>query len=344
MKVLLGMSGGLDSTYAAAKLIDMGYTVEGAVLVMHDYTDTDSARESADSLGIPLHVIDCKEAFEKCVVTDFIDNYLMARTPNPCVICNSDVKFRCLYQYAMDNGFDKIATGHYARILEIKEEGSVRYAFMRSDDEGKDQTYVLWRLPQDILASLLLPLGNETKRCVRDRAKRMGLRAAERDESQEICFIPDNDHASYIEARIGPSKHGHFIDTDGKIIGEHNGVIRYTVGQRKGLGIAMGKRVYVTNINVADNTVMLSDEDVFSDRFTVSGAVFSGIEEPACGAELALSVKQRYLAPPIKCILTYLGDGRATVALKAPIRAVTPGQSAVFYDGDLLVLGGFINT
>ncbi len=343
MKILLGMSGGLDSTYAAHKLISEGHTVEGAVLRMHAHTEVDAARDAADALGIKLHVIDCTELFASEVVNYFTEEYLVGHTPNPCVVCNSNVKFRVLADYAKEHGFDKIATGHYASVMKREEYGAERYCISRSRDLRKDQTYMLWRLPQDVLAMLLLPLAEDEKSRVRSTASEIGLTAADREESQEICFVPSGDYAEFIEASRGPSKKGDFVSLDGRVLGEHNGIIRYTVGQRKGLGIAMGERVFVTAIDPQNNTVTLSPSDSYASGFEVCGIVFSGIREPGIGERLTLDVKVRYLAPPISCEIEYLGGGCARVRSTARIRAVAPGQSAVFYDGDLLCMGGFIS-
>ena len=340
MKILLGMSGGLDSTYAAHKLLRCGHTVEGAVLKMHRYTEISDARLAAENMGIPLHVIDAEAEFESCVVENFISEYLKGRTPNPCIVCNSDVKFRLLLDFAVKNGFDAIATGHYAEIVKCGD----RYAVKRGRDFSKDQSYMLWRIPQDILAKLIFPLADEKKKLIREDARAEGIVAADRDESQEICFIPSGDYAEFIENRTQPSPHGNFIDKEGKILGEHKGIIRYTVGQRKGLGIALGERVFVTDINAEDNTVTLSPNDSFSDVVFVSGAVFSGIKEPAKNEKIELSVKVRYLAKPIPCTVQYLGDGRAKANLTLPQRAVTAGQSAVFYLGEVVAFGAFIDS
>lgn len=340
MKILLGMSGGLDSTYAAYKLLRSGHEVVGAVLKMHEHTEISEAAVAAENIGIPLRVIDAAVEFESRVVENFISEYLKGRTPNPCIVCNSDVKFRLLLDFALKNGFDAIATGHYAEIVKLGD----RYAVRRGKDSSKDQSYMLWRLPQDVLSYLLLPLAEEEKKLVRAQARENGIVSADREESQEICFIPSGDYAGFIEDRTYPSPHGNFIDREGNILGEHKGIIRYTVGQRKGLGIALGERVFVTDINVADNTVTLSPDDSFSDVLYVSGAVFSGIEEPKPSEELSLSVKVRYLAKPISCTVKYLGDGRAEVKLALMQRAVTAGQSAVFYMDDVIAFGAFIDS
>ena len=343
MRILVGMSGGLDSTYAAYKLIKEGHVVEGAVLRMHEHTEIDMALESARSIGIPIHIVDCTSAFEECVVNNFISEYLKARTPNPCVICNSDVKFRCLLDYAIEKDFDAIATGHYARIVKKESGGAIRYSVSRSNDEKKDQTYMLWRLSQKILSHLIFPLADCKKSDVRDAARELGLCVADRSESQEICFVPSGDYAEFIEQRTGKAARGSFINKEGKVLGEHNGIIRYTVGQRKGLGIAMGERVFVTDINPNDNTVTLSPDDSYHSDLYISDMHFSGISEPNPNMAFELEVKIRYLAPRVNCVLEYLGEGRGVVRLSSPQRAVTPGQSAFFYIGDELIAGGFID-
>ncbi len=344
MRVLLGMSGGLDSTYAAAELKRRGYEVEGAILLMHGYTETKEAALAAKSVGIPLHIIDCREAFEECVVSNFISEYQKGRTPNPCIICNREVKFKYLYEFAMANGFDKIATGHYANIVKREIKGRERYAVSCAFDTKKDQTYMLYRLSQEVLSRLIFPLSDMKKNVVRENAGNAGIYAAEKDESQEICFIPDNDHAAFIKERGYPEKCGYYINNEGKILGEHSGIIKYTVGQRKGLGISLGKRVFVTEIDAENNTVTLSENPSMEDKLTVTDIVFSGQEEMEVGEELILKVKLRYLAPKTECRVKYIGDGRAEVLLDSPQKSITPGQSAVFYDGDTIVFGGFIST
>lgn len=338
MRVLLGMSGGLDSTYAAIKLREKGHEVEGALLLMHDYTDIESARESADSVGIPLRIIDCRELFQHKVISQFANEYLKGRTPNPCVICNDYVKFAVLYETAKKEGFDRIATGHYAGI--IQKNG--RYALLRGKDEKKDQSYMLWRLRQDILSSLELPLYDLYKSDIKERSKGMNLSAADRDESQEICFIPDNDYASYIEKNYKSSPQGDFVDINGNTLGRHKGILHYTVGQRKGLGIALGERAFVKRIDSESNKIVISrqsESDMGESEFEICDLVFSGLEERTEGS-VELLVKVRYLAPPVKAKVTFKRDG-AKVELSEK-RVVTPGQSAVFYDGEVVMFGAFI--
>ncbi len=341
MRILVGMSGGLDSTYAAMKLIDEGHEVEGAVLVMHRYTDTTGARATAESIGIPLHVIDCTEDFS-AVEENFIYEYKNARTPNPCIICNQLVKFRRLADFALENGFDRIATGHYAGVAEITDGTETRFTLVKAKDERKDQTYMLYRLPQDVLSILVLPLSDDVKTDVRAQAERIGLEVAHKKESQEICFIPDGDYATYIEDRVGRMPEGDFIDTDGKPLGKHKGIIRYTVGQRKGLGISLGERVFVSRIDAKSNTVMLSGEPAQSDRIEVDNIVFTGLSETQAPCERRVSVKLRYQALAVPAIAIFHGEGRATLLLDSQVASVTPGQSAVMYDKDLLLAGGFI--
>ncbi len=343
MKILIGMSGGVDSTYAAFRLKEQGHTVEGAVLIMHEYTDVDSAKAAAESVGIPLVILDARESFNECVIPNFINEYRRARTPNPCIVCNSDVKFRLLCDYALANGFDAIATGHYANVIKMNTDSGERYALKRADDAKKDQTYMLWRLSQDILRMLILPLGDMTKEQLRTEARGHGLSSADAPDSQEICFIPDRDYVGYIEERSGASTPGDFVDDEGRVLGKHNGVINYTVGQRKGLGIALGARAFVKAIDPVTNRVTISLAPPMADTVSVSGMVFSGMEEPYKGERKSLSVKLRYQAQPIDCTAEFLGEGRARLLLSAPAKSLTPGQSAVLYDGDVLVAGGFID-
>lgn len=343
MRILIGMSGGVDSTYAAFRLKRQGHTVEGAVLIMHEYTDVSAAKDAAASVGIPIHVIDARSRFSECVIPNFIEEYTKARTPNPCIVCNSDVKFRLLCDFARDHGFDAIATGHYANIINVGNGADKRFAIKRADDGKKDQTYMLWRLPQDVLSMLVLPLGDMTKDELRAEARLHSLSSADAPDSQEICFIPDGNYVGYIEERTGASAPGDFVDSEGRVIGRHNGIINYTVGQRKGLGIALGARAFVTDIDPVTNRVTVSLEPPSANTVSISGMVFSGMNEPKKDTKIPLSVKLRYQAPPIDCIAEYLGEGRARLELSSAARSLTPGQSAVLYDGDVLVAGGFID-
>lgn len=344
MRVLLGMSGGLDSTYAVCKLREMGFEVEGAVLKMHEYTETEAAQKSADALGVPLHIIDARSEFDEAVVKPFIEEYKKGRTPNPCVICNGAVKFRILFDYALRNGFDKIATGHYASVVSLTDtEGITRHAIKKAKDEKKDQSYMLWRLSEDILSHLVLPLDKETKDEIRASALEMKLSAADRKDSQEICFIPDGDYAGYIERRVGASPEGNFIDTEGKILGKHKGIIHYTIGQRKGLGIALGARAFVTEIDAEANTVTLDTNGSEGSKIKVINPVFSGMKMPKQDTEEVLFVKCRYLAKPVKAKVKFISCGDIEAEFETPQRALTPGQSCVFYKDETVMLGGIID-
>ena len=338
MRILLGMSGGLDSSYAALKLIKEGHSVEGAVLIMHDYTEVQAARDAAREVGIPLHEIDARALFSEKVIPDFMMQYSKGRTPNPCIVCNREVKFRVLYDYAIEKGFDKIATGHYARI--INKDG--KNVIARSADVKKDQTYMLWRLPREIIDFLLFPLSDLTKEELRTLAAGEGLTSADRDESQEICFIPSGDYADYIEQRVGKSREGDFVDTEGNVLGRHKGIIHYTVGQRKGLGIALGQRAFITDIDPLTDRITLSFNTKETEEIYISDIKFPGMPPARAGEEAELYVKVRYLAPPVLARITFLQNDRARVRFSAPVRSVAPGQSAVCYDGDVMVLGGFI--
>lgn len=342
MRILLGMSGGIDSTYAALKLMREGHSVEGATLLMHEYTETEAARSAADSLGIPLHVIDCREQFENVVKSDFVEQYKNARTPNPCVVCNSEIKFKYLALYAKEHGFDKIATGHYGEVVKLSLGEEERYALKFAKDRRKDQSYMLWRLSQDILSMLVLPLSDMTKDDIRSDAKESGLIAADRADSQEICFIPDGDYPRYIEEHSEGIKSGNFIDENGKVIAAHKGIVHYTIGQRRGLGISAASRIFVTRIDAESGDVTLSSVDPHATRVKLSGIVYSGISPKTEPFEMKLSAKLRYAAPPVPATVIFSAQ-TAEVILDSPHRAVTPGQSCVLYDGDVLVAGGFID-
>ena len=341
MKILVGMSGGLDSTYAALKLIEQGHEVEGAVVDMHEYADVAGAKEAADALGIRLHVVDARQAFE-AVKENFVSEYAGGRTPNPCVICNPLVKFRVLFDYALRHGFDRIATGHYAKTVSLIEDGQTRYTLARAKDSKKDQTYMLHRLPQQILSMLILPLSDEVKSEVKEKASAQGLSVADRKESQEICFIPDGDYAAYIESKAGTFPEGDFLLNDGTVIGKHKGIIHYTVGQRKGLGVSYGERIFVSRIDPVSNSIFLSTEGSYTDTVMISDIVFSGMPEQKETGRRHVEVKLRYLAKPVGAEVFFDGKGGAILKLDSPEKAVTPGQSAVAYEGDILLFGGFI--
>lgn len=337
MRILVGCSGGLDSTFAA-RLLSEHHEVCGASLKMNRYTDTGAAKEACDSLGIPFVEIDARDLFEQCVVENFVNEYSRARTPNPCVVCNRYVKFALLCDYARKNGFDRVATGHYCSVEMV----NGRYCIVRAADERKDQSYMLWPLTQDQLSMLQLPLADAIKDDVRQAALGEGIKAAEQKESQDICFIPDGDYISFIEARRGKFPEGNFVDKQGNVLGKHKGIINYTVGQRKGLGIALGQPMFVTAIDAERNTVTLAPAGgEFSDCVSVSGLSFQALEGKD-GIYDNLTVKIRYAAKPVPCKVI-INNGHADVEFFTPQRAVTPGQSAVFYEGNKVAFGGFID-
>ncbi len=338
MKILLGMSGGLDSTYAAHCLTEEGHEVTGALLVMSGCTDEKAAVLSAAEAGVPLVRIDARERFSRAVVDPFVAEYFRGRTPNPCVLCNPAVKFGMLCEYAAANGFDRVSTGHYAAIGE--ENG--RYFLKKALDRTKDQGYVLWSLSQKQLSMLYFPLSGKNKTDVRAAAKALGFTAAGAKDSQDICFIPDNDHARFIEEYTGEkARPGEFLDLNGKVVGKHRGIVHYTVGQRKGLGIALGEPVFVTKIDPESNTVTVAPAGhEYAGGMTVAGMKFQKTVLTA-GETLSCLVKARYASPPVPATVRMETSDRASVVFASPVRAVTPGQSAVFCDenGDLLFGG-----
>ena len=345
MKILIGISGGFDSSFCALKLMREGHTVEGAVLKMHEYTDIDGAVKCAESLGIPLHVIDCTEEFS-VVVDNFINEYKNGRTPNPCIICNREVKFKYLLRFALDNGFDKIATGHYARVEEIFDGDERHYLLSQAKDLRKDQTYMLYRLSEQTLSHLILPMGDEVKEELRENTPEELSFVKEKGDSQEICFIPDNDYAGYIECRLGAFPEGDFVDENGNILGRHRGIIRYTVGQRKGLQIPSLKKLYVTSIDSLNNTVSVSSEVRESTVVRLADVVLQGLlEKQRSGGELIVEdiyVKLRYQARPVQCRARIYEDNTAILYLNEPFKSVTPGQSAVAYRDGSVMFGGII--
>lgn len=338
-KILLGMSGGIDSTYSVLALRRMGYSVEGAILKMSENTDVEGAHEAANALSVPLHVVDCEARFRDVVIADFISEYSVARTPNPCVICNREVKFASLFDLAERRGISHISTGHYAKVK--RDDATGRYYISRADDLSKDQSYVLWRLTQEQLSRLVLPLGSKSKREVKEESRALLLPATDAPESQEICFIPTKDYVSYIEAAKGVFPKGAFIDETGKVVGEHRGIIHYTIGQRKGLGLSLGAPVFVCAIDPLANTVTVSDEShVFSSSLVCDSLNFMKLD-PGNYEQLRASVKIRYSARPEMATIRIEGD-RAWVQFDHPVRAVTPGQSVVFYENDDVLFGGII--
>ena len=338
-KIAVGLSGGVDSSAAALLLLEQGYDVTGVILRLKpgSYADCDiaDAQKIADCLGIELHVVDRREYFKKNVIEPFVGEYLAARTPNPCVECNAAVKFGAMLDYALEIGCDGIATGHYAKI----EEKDGRYLLKRSES-AKDQSYFLCRLNQFQLSKAIFPLEGMDKEEIRMKAEKAGLPVARKSDSQEICFVPNDDYISYLASLGVTSPKGNFIDKDGNILGQHNGIINYTIGQRKGLG-AFGKPMFVTGMNAENNTVTIGENgSQYSIGFVadkLNFIAFDKLEEP-----IRANVKIRFKAKEQPALITPNADGTVTVVFDEPQRSVTPGQSAVFYDGDIVLGGGRI--
>jgi len=354
--VMVGMSGGVDSSVAAAVLKEQGYNVIGVTLqIWQDMGEerkqveggccslsaVDDARRVADKLGIPYYVLNFKDIFKKKVIDYFNHEYLRGRTPNPCIACNRFVKFDAMLMRAVSMGIDYAATGHYARIG--FDEATGRYLLKKSVTAAKDQTYALYTLTQEQLSRMLFPIGEYTKERVREIARELGLSVATKPDSQEICFVEDNDYGRYIEENTDADiKPGYFVDTSGRKLGMHKGIIHYTIGQRKGLGISLGKPMYVVAIRPEDNTVVLGEEnEVFSSSLVASDLNFISIE--SLKEEMDVTAKIRYSAKEAPATISPLPDGRVSVRFKEPQRAITPGQSVVFYDRDVVVGGGVID-
>lgn len=348
------MSGGVDSSVAAYLLKEQGYDVIGVTMQIwqedKEYEEreggccslsaVDDARRVANKIGIPFYVLNFRDSFKRNVIDYFIDEYMEGRTPNPCIACNKYLKFDELLKKAQGIGADYVATGHYAKI----EEHNGRYVLVKSDDDKKDQTYALYNLTQYQLAHTLMPCGNYTKDRIREIAKEIGLDVHNKKDSEEICFIPDNNHGKYISnAMPGKVKEGNFVDKEGNILGKHKGIVYYTIGQRKGLGLAMGRPVFVTDINPMTNEVVVGpEEDIFKTDLVckdVNLIAFDSLDGP-----LELKAKIRYSAKPAEATISPLEDGKVKVSFKEKQRAITKGQSVVFYLNDLVVGGGIIES
>ena len=336
-KVVLGLSGGVDSAVAAARLRDEGYEVHGLFLEVGLGGEAD-ARRVADSLGIPLHIAHRAGELEQNVCAYFEREYCLGRTPNPCVVCNPTVKFRALIDYADEIGARYVATGHYAR---IGRDGEGRALLLRAQSP-KDQSYMLCRLPREVLSRCLFPLGNtQGKDEVRAEAHGQALPIADKPDSMDICFVPDGDFAGWLEKRGVRLPEGDFVDEKGNALGRHRGIYHYTVGQRRGLGIAAEGRLFVHEIDVPGNRVVLSLRDPCRDEIVVRHINWCAPEYAANGP-FACAVRVRYSKNAAEATVFPEGDG-AHVAFASPVRAPAAGQAAVFYDGDIVIGGGFID-
>lgn len=347
-KVLLGLSGGVDSTAAAFLLQQQGYQVTGLFFDVLGNQERliQRAKTAAEQLGISFICRNVKEEFEERIIGDFCSSYLRGETPNPCVRCNPLLKFRILKQEADRIGAFYLATGHYARV-QTDEEGIAHLC--RGKSEKKDQSYMMYRLPQEILRRLVLPLGEtEEKETVRSLLRGEGLSNAEAKDSQEICFIPEGSYGDYLNVNGYSSPPGSFIDSSGNVLGEHQGISHYTIGQRKGLGITFGKPVFVTDIDPQNNTVTLGEQsELFQRSVTAKDCRFPGGEEeetmlPKQYEGQRVLAKIRYAAKPAPAMVKQKEDGRVEAVFEEPQRAPTPGQSMVFYLGDRCLGGGFI--
>ena len=338
-KYLVGLSGGADSAYAASLLKKAGYEVFGVYLKMFGEADSAPAERAAKELGIPLTVADCSAVFEERVLCHFADSYKRGLTPNPCVECNRYVKIKLLCDIAREQGISHVVTGHYGRVARTAEG---RYCVCRAENEKKDQSYVLWGLTQEQLSMLHLPLSANEKEELRRALERDGVSAAASKDSMDICFLPRGNYAAFVEERLGACPAGDFVDPEGRVLGKHKGILHYTVGQRKHLGIALGKPMFVSRIDPESNTVTLVPAGgEYGNTARVQGLNFQSLAPKTEGTLDGLTVKMRYAQNPMEVSVLFDERG-ATLTFPKPIRAVTPGQSAVFYDGDKVAFGGYI--
>lgn len=343
-KVLIGMSGGVDSSVAALLLKKQGYQVIGVTLNLWEKKENDAiadAKAVCDNLGIEHHVLDFKDVFQEKVIDYFAREYIEGRTPNPCIACNRYIKFATLLSRARNMfNCEYIATGHYARVDFDKDTN--RYFLRKSKTDRKDQTYVLYNLTQDQLSHTLMPLGDYEKEEIRRIAEDNNLVNAKRRDSQEICFVEDNDYVRFIcENYNYVPKKGYFVDINGNRLGQHNGIINYTIGQRKGLGLALGKYQYVIKLDLYRNEVVIGDEEfLFSDTLFCNDLNFMSIEK--LNDEMKVMAKIRYSAKPVSATIMQSSKDAVKVVFEEKQRAITPGQSVVFYNDDIVIGGGKI--
>jgi tRNA-specific 2-thiouridylase len=350
------MSGGVDSSVAAALLAEQGHDVIGLSMQLYDQSDGQrsfgsccslddlhDARRVAAAIDIPHYIVNFERQFDEQVVSNFVREYAAGRTPLPCARCNSDLKFATLAERAIGLGADHVATGHYARV-DIDEE-SGRYRLRRGVDPSKDQAYFLFSLTQDQLARAVFPVGDRPKETVREYARRRGLPVADKPDSQEICFIPDNDYASFISQREPMAvRSGVIVDQSGRTLGAHDGIHRFTVGQRRGLGLSAspsGAPLYVLALKPQERQVIVGPRMAL-ERTTLTASGVNWISNPP-GAPRRLTVQIRHRHPPAPAIVRALGGGRAEVIFETPQLAITPGQAAVFFAADTVVGGGWID-
>lgn len=352
-KVMVGMSGGVDSSVAALRLLDAGYDCVGVTMKLWageqsaegirptccSLDDVEDARSAAFRLGIPHYVLNETAAFEEKVIRHFVQTYEAGATPNPCIQCNRHLKFTAMLRRAQELGCEYIATGHYVRV-ERREDG--RYLLKKGLDPSKDQSYVLYMLTQEQLAHTKFPLGDLTKAQARKLAEERGLLNARKHDSQDICFVPDGDYEAFLRRYTGREyPPGDFVDTKGNVLGRHRGLPAYTIGQRRGLGVSGGKPLYVCRKDADSNTVVLSDDaDLFSDRLTARD--INLIDRDSIDGALRCTAKIRYSHGAAACTVTQTDADEIVVVFDEPQRAITAGQAVVLYDGDTVIGGGTI--
>ena len=354
MKALIAMSGGVDSSVAAKMMASRGYECVGCTMRLYEndvvgmdlmdtccsLENTQDARNVTEKIGIPYHIVHYENLFRQEVIEPFINEYLHGRTPNPCIECNRKLKFQHLYEKMKELGCDLLVTGHYARVRFDEESG--RYQLLKALDLAKDQSYVLYVLTQEQLAHVQFPLGEQDKHTTREIASVSGFGNAQKHDSQDICFVPDGDYAGFIERYSGKEcPAGDFVDTAGNVLGRHKGIIHYTLGQRRGLGLPAAHRCYVTGIDPDSNTVIIGTNDDLM-KTTLYARKVNLIAMDRIETPLRCSAKIRYRHKEQPCTVTQPEEDLLKVVFDEPQRAITPGQSVVLYDGDVVLGGGVI--
>lgn len=339
-KIMVGMSGGVDSSVCAALLQQQGYDVAGVTLLLcpnQTMQMVEDAKKIAEKLNIPHFTLDLREKFKELVIDDFAREYYNGRTPNPCIVCNENIKFGAMLNYAKSQGYSRIATGHYVQV--VHQNG---YYYLKRNQSKKDQSYFLYRLNQEQLKAAVFPLAEISKDETRKIAAELGLHLAEKKDSQEICFVENDDYAKFLYEYTGEENvPGDFILSDGTVVGEHQGLIHYTVGQRKGLGISLGKPMFVTRLIPESNNVVVGEEgtqysaSLIADRVCLTDDTLKHVPK-------RLDVKIRSQAQPEKALVELQEDGRLKIMFKAPQRSIALGQAAVLYENDLVLGGGRI--